>query len=343
MQVLPILLFVTVASSDYETANFFVQASDPEIAREVAETAELLRDSLSTEWLGRRLPRWREPCRVRVELTSQDGGGNTSFTFEGGEVFGWRMRLTGSRESILADHLPRQIMHVIMASHFRCPLDEWLSSGFGMHVESAPRRALHLRQVRDSAARQKLIPLRKMLRNQPGEGSDELVQSQAMTFTTYLLHLGSRNQFLACIEAADRDGWRTALRATYGVAGLKALERDWIAWLAGGGEGRPAQRSAVDHSQRKNGRGAQQEDAELLFFMADWCGPCRSMVSVVRKLKAKGYSVRTIDVDRDRELAQEYGIRSLPTFVGFDETKTSRRLTGATSEERLLDLIRYGR
>src|ERR1051325_7657252 len=50
----------------------------------------------------------------------------------------------------------------------------------------------------------------------------------------------------------------------------------------------------------------------LLDFQATWCGPCRSMESTVAQLKAQGYPVRKVDVDREPDLVARYGIGPIP-------------------------------
>src|SRR5690606_14309350 len=130
--------------SGHETPNFVVDAPDPELAREIADTAEQLRAMLAIEWLGRPLPKWSAPCRIIVDVDEVAGGGSTTFQFERGEVFGWKMQLAGSRDAILADHLPGEIMHTVLASHFRRPVERWVSEGLAQTTESAPARAAKL-------------------------------------------------------------------------------------------------------------------------------------------------------------------------------------------------------
>jgi thioredoxin-like negative regulator of GroEL len=77
---------------------------------------------------------------------------------------------------------------------------------------------------------------------------------------------------------------------------------------------------------------------EVLFFNATWCGPCRQMKPIVKSLRHQGYHLRDVDVDRHRELAEKYGIRSVPTFVFLENGNEVNRFSGGTTSEHLRTL-----
>ena len=81
-----------------------------------------------------------------------------------------------------------------------------------------------------------------------------------------------------------------------------------------------------------------QQRGEVLFFNASWCGPCRQMKPIVQRMKRQGYHMRDVDIDRHRDLAQEYGISAVPTFVFLENGSEVNRFTGGTSPERLQQL-----
>lgn len=74
---------------------------------------------------------------------------------------------------------------------------------------------------------------------------------------------------------------------------------------------------------------------EVLFFNASWCGPCRQMKPIVKSLRHQGYRMRDVDVDRNRTLAEQYGISSVPTFVFVENGTEVNRFSGSTTPERL--------
>jgi thioredoxin 1 len=57
----------------------------------------------------------------------------------------------------------------------------------------------------------------------------------------------------------------------------------------------------------------------LVKFGAPWCGPCRMLDPELDKLAMSGrVNVVRIEVDQHRELAQHYGVQSIPRLLLFD-------------------------
>lgn len=339
MHTLSFALFTVVAAAGSEKANFVIEAPDAEMAKEVTEAAELFRESLAMEWLGRPLPRWSKPCSISVAIDDTEGGGSTTFNFSHGEVFGWKLVLTGTRERILAEHLPQEVMHMVLASHFRRPMDRWIHEGLAAQVASATQKAEQLRRVREAVIAGDQIPLSGVVGGQAGEGEQDLVHDEAATLVQFLLHLGSKQRLIEFIEAGENNAWPAALKTHYGFADWDALDQAWMAWLSGKG----IRGKTVDTADRiesvTEGRSTPVDEGTVLFFMADWCGPCQSMVPVARSLQTAGYAIRRIDIDREPELAKKFGVTSLPTFVRVGDSSESRRHVGVATEEELLRLL----
>jgi thioredoxin len=80
----------------------------------------------------------------------------------------------------------------------------------------------------------------------------------------------------------------------------------------------------------------------LADFSATWCGPCQAMGPIVEQLAARfagRASVIKIDVDQAGELASDYGVRGVPTFLLFANGRVVERVVGATSETALAKVI----
>ena len=56
----------------------------------------------------------------------------------------------------------------------------------------------------------------------------------------------------------------------------------------------------------------------ILRFTASWCGPCKSLAMNLENANL-GLPIEVVDIDIHSDVAQEYGIRSVPTLVMLDE------------------------
>ena len=76
----------------------------------------------------------------------------------------------------------------------------------------------------------------------------------------------------------------------------------------------------------------------LVDFWATWCGPCRMMGPVVEEL-AKEYEgsvkVGKLDIDENSDIAGQYGVMSVPTFLVFKNGQVAAKVVGAVPKEEL--------
>jgi thioredoxin 2 len=80
----------------------------------------------------------------------------------------------------------------------------------------------------------------------------------------------------------------------------------------------------------------------LVDFHADWCGPCKQMAPFVDAVAAK-YTGRAlvakVDTDRAPHIAQQFGIRGIPTTIVFDHGREAARQVGAVPQVVLEQLL----
>ena len=79
----------------------------------------------------------------------------------------------------------------------------------------------------------------------------------------------------------------------------------------------------------------------ILYFTADWCNPCKKVRPVVDELNRESQDVKfqVIDADSEIELIKSFQVRSVPTFIVFQDGKEIKRVTGAQTKEQLEGLM----
>ncbi|MBQ9131907.1 MAG: thioredoxin [Clostridia bacterium] len=79
----------------------------------------------------------------------------------------------------------------------------------------------------------------------------------------------------------------------------------------------------------------------LVDFWASWCGPCRMLSPVVDEIAkdAVGFKVGKINVDEQGELAQQFGIMSIPTLIVFRDGQPVRQSMGVQPKQAILDML----
>tara|TARA_Y100000389_G_C17449734_1_gene513937 strand:+ start:352 stop:633 length:282 start_codon:yes stop_codon:yes gene_type:complete len=81
----------------------------------------------------------------------------------------------------------------------------------------------------------------------------------------------------------------------------------------------------------------------LVDFFATWCGPCKMVAKQLEKYEEEINDVRVvkINIDKDSDLAEEYGIRSIPTLIYMEHGEIIDRKTGNMTLNDLKTLTKH--
>ncbi|RCU47871.1 thioredoxin [Haloplanus salinus] len=101
-------------------------------------------------------------------------------------------------------------------------------------------------------------------------------------------------------------------------------------------EGEPIHVEDADHLDELVAENA----VVLVDYYADWCGPCKMLEPTVEEIAAETEAVvLKVDIDELQALAQDRGIRSVPTLEFYANGEQAERLIGVQDKTDLVDMI----
>lgn len=222
--------------AQFRTPNFVVDAPTPELARQVGRSAEKFRKELAIQWLGKAMPKWSRPCPIKARVAPNLGaGGVTSFLFDRGEVYGWRMNIQGPQDRLLDSVLPHEVTHTIFASHFRQPLPRWADEGACTTVEHESERAKQQQLLIQFLKTGRGIAFTQMFALKEYPSDVMPLYSQGFSLASFLIDQGGRKKFLSFLgEGLQDERWPEATQRFYGYPSLAALQHSWLDWVKQG-------------------------------------------------------------------------------------------------------------
>lgn len=81
----------------------------------------------------------------------------------------------------------------------------------------------------------------------------------------------------------------------------------------------------------------------LVDFYADWCGPCKMMSPIIDEIAEElgdNIKVGKVDSDENIELAEEFGIMSIPTILVFKNGQVVKTFNGVTAKSEILEALK---
>jgi thioredoxin 1 len=80
--------------------------------------------------------------------------------------------------------------------------------------------------------------------------------------------------------------------------------------------------------------------SHVLYFTAEWCNPCERTRPVAEELKRDGLiDFVFVDADSEIELVQNFGVKTIPTYILLEDGVEVKRMNGAKTKQQFLDFV----
>ena len=92
-----------------------------------------------------------------------------------------------------------------------------------------------------------------------------------------------------------------------------------------------------------NSEVVQSDIPVLIDFWAPWCGPCKMIGPVIDQIAIENsgrLKVGKINIDNEADLAQQYGISSIPTLIVFKDGQMAAQKNGAAPKHDIEALFK---
>ncbi|MBE6152954.1 MAG: thioredoxin [Firmicutes bacterium] len=98
---------------------------------------------------------------------------------------------------------------------------------------------------------------------------------------------------------------------------------------------------SILHLEKENFNEIINDGLTLVDFYAEWCGPCKMLGPIIEEVSNQVSNVKIIkiNVDEHSNIAQKYGVMSIPTLIMFKDGQEIDKTIGFMTKEDMIEFI----
>ncbi len=208
----------------YKSKNFHVTAPSARIARLVADTAERARKDLANIWFEKEQADWETPVRINALVSKMGSSSATTFHFDKAS-FTAEMRVEGELDRLLADLVPHEVTHCLLAGAFGGPVPRWADEGIALMSESTEELDRHAVSFRRSIETNTQMPIQTVLEAREYPKDVAGFYQYSLALARFLVERKDRRTLIEFVAyGMDSKRWEEAAKKHYDFASLAELD-----------------------------------------------------------------------------------------------------------------------